>query len=237
MSDESGPAPIPAEERSSSAPEAVADGGGSVTTRRRMIEIASALLLALAAVAAAWSGYQSARWGGVQATDTAEANAARLESSRAAATGGQLVQIDVAMFSQAVNAFASGNEELLTFYEERFRDEFKPAYAEWRATEPGTNPDAPLSPFELSSYAVSELDESRRLQAVAEQESADSREARKRANSYTIMVVLLAAALFFAGISTRFETDRSRLVLLGVGTTLFLAVVVVIASLPKSVSL
>ena len=66
----------------SAAPEAEAP----VSRRRRIIEIASALLLALAAVAAAWAGYQSARWGGVQATDTAEASAARLESSRANAT-------------------------------------------------------------------------------------------------------------------------------------------------------
>lgn len=217
----------------SAAPEAEAP----VSRRRRIIEIASALLLALAAVAAAWAGYQSARWGGVQATDTAEASAARLESSRANATGGQLVQIDVAMFTQAVNALATGDEVLLSFYEERLRDEFKPVYNEWRATDPRNNPDAPLSPFELPSYTVSELQEAQRLQGVAEQESADAREARKRANSYTISVVLLVATLFFAGISTRFDTDRSRLLLLGVGTVLFIGVVIIIGLLPKSVAL
>lgn len=209
----------------------------AVTRQRRIIEICAAVLLALAAVAAAWAGYQSARWGGVQATATAEASAARLESSRASATGGQLVQIDVAGFIQAVNAFATDDEERLDFYVERFRDEFKPAFEDWLATDPMNNPDAPLSPFELPSYTVAQLEEAQRFDELAEQESADSREARKRANSYTISVVLLAAALFFAGISTRFDSDRARIVLIGVGTVLFIGVVVIIGVLPKSIAL
>ena len=141
------------------------------------------------------------------------------------------------MFSQAVNAFAAEDEELLAFYVERFRDEFKPFFEEWRAADPLNNPDAPLSPFELPSYTVVQLEEAQLFDALAEQKSADSREARKRANSYTISVVLLAAALFFAGISTRFNSDRARIILLGVGGTLFIGVVVIIGILPKSVAL
>ncbi len=208
-----------------------------VTRQRRMIEICAAIVLAFSAVAAAWAGYQSARWGGVQATATADANAARLESSRAAATGGQLQQIDIAMFAEAANAFAAEDEELFEFYVDRFRDEFKPAFEEWLATDPINNPDAPLSPFELPAYTVAELEESQRFAEVAEELSADSREARKRANFYTIMVVLLAAALFFAGISTRFESDRARIALVGVGGVIFIAVVVIVGLLPKSVAL
>lgn len=208
-----------------------------VTRQRRIIEICAAVLLAVSAVAAAWAGYQSARWGGVQATATADANAARLESSRAAATGGQLQQIDIAMFAEAANAFAAGDETRFDFYVDRFRDEFKPAFEEWLATDPINNPDAPLSPFELPAYTVAELQESQRFAERAEELSADSREARKRANFYTILVVLLAAALFFAGISTRFDSDRARIVLLGVGTALFVGVIVIEGLLPKSVGL
>ena len=76
-------------ERSSGEPTpTAAPAEPTVTRQRRIIEIFAAVLLALAAVAAAWAGYQSARWGGVQATETAESGAARLESSRASATGG-----------------------------------------------------------------------------------------------------------------------------------------------------
>jgi hypothetical protein len=202
-----------------------------------LIEALSAFLLALAAVATAWSGYQAARWGGVQATATANANAARLEASRASATGGQLVQVDIGTFFQAVDAFAADDAELFDFYVERMRPEFRPVFDEWVALEPRTNPDAPLSPFELESYSVAQLEDAQRLNRVAEQETADAADARSRADNYTVAVVFLAAALFFAGISTKFSTTRARVALLGVGTVAFLAVVVLIAVLPKSVAL
>lgn len=203
----------------------------------RIIEVVSATLLALAAVAAAWAGYQSARWSGVQATHTANANAARQESASASATGGQLVVIDVGTFFQAVDAFADENEKLFRFYRDRMRDEFKPVFEEWLATDPANNPDAPLSPFELSSYRIGELEEATRLEEVAQEETGSAAVARRRANNYTISVVLLAAALFFAGISTKFSSNRARIGLLAVGFVVFLGVVASIALMPKSVAL
>jgi hypothetical protein len=202
-----------------------------------LIEALSAVLLALAAVATAWSGYQAARWGGVQATDTARANAARLEASQASATGGQLVQIDIGTFFQAVDAFAEGDTELFDFYVKRMRPEFKPVFDEWVALKPRTNPDAPLSPFDLESYSVAQLEEAKRLNRVAEEETAASAAARSRANNYTVAVVFLAAALFFAGISTKFGSIRARIALLGIGVAAFVAVVVLLSVLPRSVAL
>jgi hypothetical protein len=202
-----------------------------------VVEALSAILLALAAVAAAWAGYQAARWGGVQATDTAAANAARLEASRASARGGQLVQIDIGTFFQAVDAFAAGDTERFDFYVERMRPEFRPAFDEWLALEPRTNPEAPLSPFELESYSVAELEDAQRLNRVAEEQTDSAADARRQANNYTIAVVFLAAALFFAGISTKFSSMRARVALLSVGTVAFVLVVIFVSLLPKSVSL
>jgi ferric-dicitrate binding protein FerR (iron transport regulator) len=202
--------------------------------RDRVVEGLSAILLALAAVVAAWCGYQSARWGGVQATAIAEANAARLEASRASATGGELTQIDVATFFQAVNAYAVENTELFDFYVKRMRPEFRPVFDEWMALEPRTNPDAPLSPFALSSYSVAELERAQRLNRVAEDETTAAAAARERANAYAIVVVFLAAALFFAGVSTKFSSFGMRIALLGIGAALFLGVVVRVLLMPIS---
>jgi hypothetical protein len=44
----------------------------------RRLEIVATLLLALAAVATAWSSYQAARWQGEQARSFARANATRV---------------------------------------------------------------------------------------------------------------------------------------------------------------
>ena len=43
------------------------------------LELLATILLAIAAVATAWSSYQSSRWSGVQAIDFSHANAARVE--------------------------------------------------------------------------------------------------------------------------------------------------------------
>ena len=59
----------------------------------------------------------------------------------------------------------------------------------WVATKPRTNPSAPLSPFAMPQYRLARV--GRFIQ---------------RADNYSLAVVLFAAALFFAGISTRLDS-------------------------------
>ena len=115
----------------------------------RWIEMLLAVMLGAVTLATAWSGYQAARWGGTQSILFSQAGALRTESMRASTQGGQQTQIDVAIFSNWINAYADENEALVTFYQERFRDEFKPALEAWLATDPANNPDAPSSPFRM----------------------------------------------------------------------------------------
>jgi hypothetical protein len=46
------------------------------------VEVVSTVVLAVAALAIAWSGYQASRWTGEQAKAFSRANAARVESTR-----------------------------------------------------------------------------------------------------------------------------------------------------------
>lgn len=115
--------------------------------RDRWIEIISSVLLAIAVIATAWSGYQATRWGGVQATAFAQAGAARTESTRASTAAGQLVMIDATLFIDWAAALSEENEVLVEFLQERMRDEFQPALDAWLATEPLENPDAPPHPL------------------------------------------------------------------------------------------
>jgi hypothetical protein len=62
------------------------------------LEMFAAVLLALAAVATAWSSYQASRWNGEQANAFSRANAARIESTRASGLAEAQTQIDVATF-------------------------------------------------------------------------------------------------------------------------------------------
>ena len=104
------------------------------------------MILALAAVATAWSGYQASRWHGEQAIAFSRANAARQESTRASDLADTQQEIEVATFSLGVDAYARHETRLAEFYRRRFRKEFQPAVAAWVATRPlenaGAAPDA-----------------------------------------------------------------------------------------------
>ena len=55
----------------------------------RRFELLEAIVLSVAAVLAAWTGFQSAKWSGVQANSYSQAGASRVESTKASALAGQ----------------------------------------------------------------------------------------------------------------------------------------------------
>jgi predicted Zn-dependent protease len=116
-----------------------------VTGRRleAWVEVGSAVVLSVAALAIAWSGYQASRWTGEQAKAFSRANAARVESTRWANLANSQTEIDVATFIQWVDSYARHETELADFYRKRFREEFRPAVEAWIATRPLRNPEAP----------------------------------------------------------------------------------------------
>ena len=194
------------------------------------------MLLAIAAVATAWAAYQSARWHSQQAEAQSASIAARVESTRAANVANRQAQIDVALFTQWVDAYARDETKLAGFYRKRFRPEFQPAFAAWVATRPRTNPDAPLSPFALPQYKLAATAQAERLEAQAAASSASVGHYIQRADNYSLAVVLFAASLFFAGISTRLASTTPRALVLGLGYTLCLGSLIWIATFPVSLS-
>jgi hypothetical protein len=200
------------------------------------VELLAAVLLALATVATAWSGYQASRWNGEQAKAFSRASATRIQSTQASDLANAQTQIDVATFTQWVDAYARGETELAAFYLERFRAEFKPAVDAWIATRPLKNPDAPLTPFAMPQYKLAARAEATTLEAEADAWSAKARADVQRATNYVFAVVLFATALFFAGMSARLRTRRVRLFLLGFGATILTGTVIWIATFPVSIS-
>jgi Domain of unknown function (DUF4337) len=200
------------------------------------LELAAALLLALATVATAWSGYQASRWNGEQAKAFSRANATRIESTRASALADAQTEIDVATFTQWVNAYVREETELADFYYARFRAEFEPAVEAWVATRPLRNPDAPLTPFAMPEYELAARAEAAELEAEAEEWSARARVNVQRATNYVLGVVLFASALFFAGMSSKLGTRRIQLIMLGMGVAVFLLGVGWLATQPVSFS-
>jgi hypothetical protein len=200
------------------------------------IALLATVLLALATVATAWSGYQASRWGAETTKATMRSTAARVEATQSSDLANAQAQIDVATFTQWVDAYASGDKRLTTFYFERFRPEFKPAVEAWVATRPLKNPSAPLTPFAMPQYRSAAREEAQRLEAQADGWSATARRNVQRSTDYVLGVVLFAAALFFAGMSTKLTSRRLSVAMLGVGAVVFVATLAWILSSPISIS-
>jgi hypothetical protein len=207
------------------------------SSRNLRLETVATVLLAFAAVATAWSSYQAARWTAEQTKAFSSANASRAEATQASALANAQTQVDIAVFIQWVDAREKGETELADFYQTRFRPEFIPAFQAWLATHPFEDPAAPLTPFAMPDYRVAKAEEAARLNAAAEASATDAREFIQRATNYVLGVVLFAASLFFAAVSTKLTSPRLRTTVLVVGCIVLLGTLAWIATFPVSLSI
>lgn len=199
---------------------------------RERLELWSALLLAAATVATAYSAYQSTRWSGEQSTQFTQAGATRTESAKARSDAASFVTIDAGLFTEFAIAFSQGNKKGQDLIERFFRAEFRPAFEEWVALKPLKNPDAPATPFGLRSYKPKRLVESRKLEREATTHFEAGREANQTGDNYVLATIFFAAVLFFSGIASKFTSDRIVVFTLGVGTFVFILGLVRLATLP-----
>jgi hypothetical protein len=204
---------------------------------RDWVEIVATVLLAVAAVATAWSSYEANRWSGEAAKASGRVNALRINAGRAQGLAEGQTQVDIAMFFQWVNATETDEQGLTEFYAARFRPEFRPAFEAWLAADPLTNPDAPPTPFAMDEYRLQARADSEQLDAEAATTGAAVLRNLQRSANYVLAVVLFAVALFFAGMSTKLRGTGTRKALLVVGCLVFLGTAAWIGTFPLSVSI
>ncbi|MFO7591890.1 MAG: hypothetical protein R6X23_13535 [Acidimicrobiia bacterium] len=221
--------------------------------RRRVfgrLELVATILIAVATVLTAWSAFQSTKWGGVQANSYAAASAARTESGKAGALANTQVTIDVTIWADWLAALAdelrldpnasrgpdgtyqADPEQLSGVLFDRFRDEFKPAVEAWLAQRPLENPDADATPFVVPEYRLAERERESRLTVRAESRAAEARDANQTGDNYVLTTVLFASVLFFAGISSKFESLRNHSIMIIMAVLILIAGVTILATYP-----
>jgi len=203
-----------------------------VERREHLLEVATAVLLALATIGTAWCAYQSARWNGVQAIDFSEANTARSESVKQANLAAQLTAIDVGMWLQYVAAISEGNQRLADFISARFRPEFKVANDAWLATKPLQNANAPSSPFVMTEYSLAAQKRAQDLMSTAEQKTEDAKSANQQSDNYVGLTVIFASVLLFGGVGGKFESFNLRVVTLAIGAFVLVGLAFTLATYP-----
>lgn len=180
----------------------------------KRFEIVATVLLAVAALATAWSGYQASLWDGIQSSDYTQASAARTRAAQKHTEANQHRLADLGVFENYIDAQLDGDAELAAFYRARFSDELEPAFEAWTALDPLNDAGAPPSPLALSEYQPAPEQEARELSRRADALFAEGEDANTWSDAYTASTLLFASALFFTAISERFEYVRARVALL-----------------------
>ncbi|MBV8462564.1 MAG: hypothetical protein JO368_04675, partial [Acidimicrobiales bacterium] len=195
-------------------PEDEGSGTHSLSGRERVYELVAAVLLSLATVGIAWSGYQAAKWSGLQSRYYAQATTARSEPNRASVAASQDREQDLLNFNRWLEVSTAGNQTLADLYRRRFRDEFLPAFLAWQDQDPLHNVNAVASPLEMPEYKLANAEKADALELVGDQRFTQGKDATDHTDAYVLTTVFFAAVLFFAGISARFDWMGVRTVVL-----------------------
>ncbi|HXY07300.1 MAG TPA: hypothetical protein VEI52_05530 [Terriglobales bacterium] len=206
----------------------------SDTLAHEILEIVEAIVLAVVAIATAWSGYQAALWTGHEEELYGEASRLRVQAEGTATTANQERVYNAAVVVEWLKAEARGENKLAALFERRFLPEFRPAFEAWKKIDPLHNPDAPPGPFFMPQYRSSKTEEASKLNDEATRVFDEGTKARQRSDQYVRVTVTLATVLLLMAISQRFKTSSVRIGLAVVATLLLCLPVFQLLTLPRA---
>ena len=186
-----------------------------------VLEILEVVLLAVAAIATAWSGLQSARGDGEQSVLYSEGSVYRVQANTAATSGQQRLAADGAMFSAWLQARSANDPQLQAIFERRFSPEYRTAFTAWLATDPFTSPDAPPGPGYMPAYHNPQMEQANELNEKAATLEHAGTEARHIAEEYVRATVLFALVLFLIAVGQRFRIRGVRIATIAMAFGLF----------------
>lgn len=210
----------------------MADESRAQTDRRELVAV---ILLAVTAILTAWTGFQASKWSGAMSISFSQASSARIEAARMEATADRKQTIQVSLFTQWLEAYQGGDQELADFLEERFPEPLSTTFPQWVAEKPLQNRDAPATPFEMPDYVIPELARAQQADARADTKFGLALVYNQRGDNYTLLTVAFAVVLFLGALSGRMRQPRAQWLLLAIGGVGFVLLSVVLLSFPKLV--
>ncbi|HEY6795310.1 MAG TPA: hypothetical protein VI248_11585 [Kineosporiaceae bacterium] len=194
---------------SDTVPQAPAPSGEAPAHRRtdteRRRETIALLVLSVAAVLTAWSGFQTSQWDGQMSIAFNEAAGLRTRQASLEGAANAARQGDLTIWAVYVQAVATGDERLRSYVETRFTPHFARAFTAWDAS--GRR--AP-SPFDLPDYEPPDATRARAVGQQADARFAQALQDNVRGDAYSLLTVLFALAIFFAAVSERLGSPTAR---------------------------
>jgi hypothetical protein len=191
---------------------------GTTSFSDRLLEIVAVLLLAVATLGTAWCGYQSSQWNGVQTDLARQSSDQRVEANRQFGLATQKVAYDSTLIADYAQAVQAGNSTLAKFYRDSLiRPEFLP---QLDALEQQFRAGQKVNIFTDPAYLKVQFQQYNDAAAKSEDLSVASQEAGNTADEYVLTTILLAVALFFAGVTSsfRYRPARALLIVMALGT-------------------
>ena len=198
-----------------------------------LIEVAEVLVLAVVAVATAWTGFQATKWDGRQAYLYGKASSYRFEADAASTYGGQELSADAGIFTAWLEAHSAGNAKLQLQYQRRFTPDFATAFDAWLATDPFTNPKAPAGPSAMPQYHNPYFANATALNNKAAAAFDEGTDARETGDKYVRDTVLFASVLFLVALAQRLKVRIARISLNVVAFGLLVYVLSSVLTLPR----
>ena len=185
----------------------------SAPGRDRILEIIAVLILGITTLGTAWCGFEASQWNGRNADLAREASDQHVEAARLFGVATQKVGYDATMVAQYALAKSEGKEGLLQFYRTTLiRPDFLPVLDRWEAEIAAGQTPTPL--LDDADYLGDQLADYQKVVAAGEQLTSDSQVAGDNASKYVGMTILLAAALFFAGVTSSFKYRPAKVLLI-----------------------
>ena len=208
--------------------------GSPSGSRAEGVEILEAVLLAIVAVATAWSGYQASRWEAISAENYSRASRTTVMSQEKATLAGQDRLYDTVTFNGWVASKVAGRDKVAAFYERRFRPEYAVAFQAWWKLDPINNPSAPQGPIFMPEYKNTNGAESAQLAERAKDYFEKGVSTRDTGDDYVKVTVFLATVLLLTALSQRFRVLRPRVAVAFVAVILLCVSAYWILTLPRA---
>lgn len=206
--------------------------GPSPTGQGFWLEVVEVLVLAIVAVATAWSGYQASLWTGQQQELYGQASKLRVQAEGVTTTANQERLYSASTVVEWIKAEANGDKKLADLFERRLLPEFRPAFEVWKKTDPINNPNAPVGPW--VDFRTSKMEESARLNDQATEIFDQGTRDRQYSDLYVRATVTLATVLLLIAISQRFRSRGPRFGLLAIAILLLCFPVYHLLVLPRA---
>jgi hypothetical protein len=208
----------------------------SVTSSRlrRLLEVLEALLLAMVAISTAWSGYQAARWDGVQSQCYGRSSRLRVEGQALDLQANQEKMYDALTVNEWLKAEAHGETATADLFARRLLPEFRPAFEAWKETDPVHNPKAPAGPMAMPEFKNAKTDEAISKNREATDLFEQGTRARERGDDYVRVTVFLPTVLLLTAISQRFRLVPARAVLAAIAFLMLCIPIWLIFTLPRT---